>query len=96
MKKRLSCHAVVENVASTLIPWINHCLGEKGKTNRVIHGTGFYPVDSAIHLFSQQSTDSYPASRGFYLAWLLPFTKSFAWLIVNAKSHASEKPLLTG
>ena len=68
--------------------WINHYLGDKGKTNRIIHGTGFYRLDSAIHLFSQQSTDPYPASRGFYLAWLLAFTKSFAWLIVNAKSHA--------
>ena len=82
MKKRLSSHAVVEMVST--FRWINHYLGDKGKANRVIHGTGFYPVDSAIHLFSQQSTDPYPASRGFYLAWLLAFTKLFAWLTVNA------------
>ena len=87
MKKRLSSHAVVEKVASTF-RWINHYLGDKGKTNCVIHVTGFYPVDSAIHLFSQQSTDPYAASRCFSLTWLLAFTKSFAWLIVNAKSHA--------
>ena len=53
-------------------------------------------------------TTVYLASRGVSsLAWLLEFTKSFAWLVsrvvglltprydfVNAKSHTREKPLL--
>ena len=48
----------------------------------------------------------YPVSGDFFLAWLLAFTKLFAWLagtdnplandFVNAKSHAREKPLLQG
>ena len=53
----------------------------------------------------------YHGSRGFSLAWLLPFTKSLAWFVccvvglftprhandaVNAKSHVREKILLAG
>ena len=37
----------------------------------------------------------YPASRGFSLAWLLAFTKSFAWLVCSVVSffnHATDKP----
>ena len=37
----------------------------------------------------------YPASRGFSLAWLLAFTKSFAWLVcyVDGLFTPREKPL---
>ena len=38
----------------------------------------------------------YPTSRGFFLAWLLAITKSFAFLVTNAKSHARKKPMLEG
>ena len=53
----------------------------------------------------------YPASRGFFLLWLLVITKSFAWLdchestlrqtnhandFINAESQVREKPLLAG
>ena len=53
----------------------------------------------------------YPASRGFFLLWLLVIMKSFTWLdchvstmrqtnhandFINAKSQVREKPLLAG
>ena len=32
----------------------------------------------------------YPASRGFCLAWLFAFTKSFAWHVCHVVSYARE------
>ena len=56
--------------------------------------------------FDQPVERSLPCSRGFSLAWLLAFTKSFASGLsvpashandfVNAKSHARKKSPLTG
>ena len=39
----------------------------------------------------------YPVSRGFSLAWLLAFTKSFSWLVCSVvgrkqTNHATDKP----
>ena len=58
---------------------------------------------------SKQECINNPANRGFYLALLLAFTKSGRKQLsqlrdrncqandfVNAKSHAREKPLLSG
>ena len=54
----------------------------------------------------------YPAISSFFLAWLIFFTKSFAWTLavnkptrrltsnaddfVNARSNAREKPMVAG
>lgn len=34
----------------------------------------------------------YPASRGFFLAWLSTLTKSFAWLVSRVKTNCSQRP----
>ena len=62
------------------------------------------------HLGREATSSSNLASRGFFFEWLLAVMKSFAWLVcrvyatdkpsandsANAKSHARDKPLLTG
>ena len=73
---------------------------------RLLPGTSFLLMNGTLAILT------YPLSyeqRFPGLAWLLAFTKSFAWLVcrvvglftpcvdfVNAKSHTREKPLLAG